>query len=98
ESWNETFIQLWDVDEPDAEHMPVAKFIAIIDKVTGRVAVAPGGKLTFEVGDGASPMQLYRVDAIGIEGDTVRIALVPRAAGCKPRDRWLTRQHTAPAP
>src|SRR6187401_1568110 len=33
ESWNETFIQLWDIEEDNRVHMPVWKFLAIIGKV-----------------------------------------------------------------
>jgi hypothetical protein len=30
ESWNETFIQLWDIEEETREHMKAGKFLAII--------------------------------------------------------------------
>ena len=88
ESWNETFIQLWDIEEENRGHMPVAKFLAIIGKVGEAVGFDADAKLTFEVSDGVRPMQIYRAERIDI-GDVVRVSLSARPASCKPRDRWL---------
>lgn len=92
ETWRETIIQLWDVDEPGRTHMPVAKFFAIMCKVTEQVAFDPAARLTFEVSDSSSPMQIFGLGEIGIDATAVRVSLTPRPASCKPRDRWLEQQ------
>lgn len=88
ESWNETFIQLWDVHEDNRAHMPVGKFLAILRKVADAVGFDADAKLTFEVSDGVKPMQLLRAERIE-SGEVARVYLTPRPASCKPRDRWL---------
>jgi hypothetical protein len=92
ESWNETFIQLWDIEEDNRGHMPVWKFLAIIGKVAQAVGFDADAKLTFEVSDGVRPMQLYRAERIET-GEAMRVFLSPRPASCKPRDRWLAQEH-----
>jgi hypothetical protein len=89
ESWQETFIQLWDIVEDNRGHMPVGKFLAIMRKVAESVPLVPEAKLTFEVSDGIKPMQLYKADSIDADGNVVRVPLSPRPSSCKPRDRWL---------
>src|SRR5688572_29449164 len=64
ESWNETFIQLWDMQEDGRAHMPVWKFLAILRKVADAVGFDADARLTFEVSDGVKPMQLHRVERI----------------------------------
>lgn len=91
ERWNETFIQLWDIEEENRGHMPVSKFLAIIGKVGEAVGFDADAKLTFEVSDGVKPMQIYRAERMDI-GDEVRVTLSPRPSSCKPRDRWLAEQ------
>ena len=91
ERWNETFIQLWDIEEDNRGHMPVWKFLAIIGKVAQAVGFDAGAKLTFEVSDGVHPMQLYRAERIET-GEAVRVHLSPRPSSCKPRDRWLAQE------
>lgn len=91
ESWTEIFVQLWDVDE-DRVHMPAGKFSAIIRKVTEHLNLDQAAKLTFEVSDGARPMQLYRAALPEVLAGAVHVALSPRPASCKPRDRWLAEQ------
>jgi hypothetical protein len=94
ERWNETFIQLWDIEEEHRGHMPVSKFLAIIGKVGEAVGFDADAKLTFEVSDGVSPMQIYRAERMDIS-DVVRVKLSARPASCKPRDRWLVEQTTS---
>ncbi len=89
ESWTETFVQLWDVDEDGRTHMPAGKFAAIIRKVSEHVGLPRSAKLTFEVSDGVAPMALYCAAMPQVFGDRVLVELAPRAASCKPRDRWL---------
>jgi hypothetical protein len=89
EAWRETFIQLWDVPEKGRTHMMVEKFLAILGKVDERLPLDPEAKLTFEVSDGASAMQLYKAEAMTTSETQVRVALTHRPSSCKPRDRWL---------
>ena len=102
ESWSEIFVQLWDVDEDGRTHMTAGKFAAIIRKVSEHVGLDQQAKLTFEVSDGIAPMQLHCAARPALVGGEIRVALSPRAASCKPRDRWLeqrkaTAQCYAPA-
>lgn len=92
ESWSETFIQLWDVDEPPHVHMPAGKFVAIIDKVAQLSPFDPDTRLTFEFSDGVEAIRLLQAVDLREEGDRFTVALGSRAASCKPRDRWLTDQ------
>ena len=97
ESWDEVFVQLWDVAAGDATHMPAGRFARIIGKVSERVGLDKGAKLTFEVSDGLAPMQLHRASAPAIDNGAVHVALSPRPSSCKPRDRGLEgRRHLAP--
>ncbi len=94
EAWTEIFVQLWDVDEDERQHMASARFAKIIRKVSEHVGLDGSAKLTFEVSDGIVPMALYRAAAPEIVEDEVRVALSARPASCKPRDRWLKEQLT----
>lgn len=96
ESWTEIFVQLWDVNE-DGHCLTAGKFAAIIRKVTEHVALDGTARLTFEVSDGVAPMQLYRAALPDVTGGEVHIALSPRPASCKPRDRWLAQKQQASA-
>ena len=95
EAWSEIFVQLWDVIDGDCGHMLAGKFAAIIRKVSEHVALGADARLTFEVSDGTAPMQLHRADAPGLVEGALRVDLSPRAASCKPRDRWLEEQRAA---
>jgi hypothetical protein len=77
------------VDEGGRMHMPAGKFSAIIRKVTEHLAFDPAGRLTFEVSDGIAPMSLYSASSPRFVGEAIHVALWPRPASCKPRDRWL---------
>ena len=79
ESWNETFIQLWDIEEADRVHMPAWKFLAIVGKVGQAVGFDADAKLTFEVSDGVRPMQIYRAERVG--KPPVRDRRLPGEAG-----------------
>ncbi|HEX7790820.1 MAG TPA: DUF6428 family protein [Afipia sp.] len=97
EAWSEIFVQLWDIVEGDRTHMTAGKFAAIIRKVSDHVALDTNARLTFEVSDGVAPMQLHCADTPRLEGDNLTVALAPRPASCKPRDRWLEAQNKASA-
>lgn len=93
EAWSEIFIQLWDVIDGDRTHMTAGKFAAIIRKVSEHVALEAGARLTFEVSDGIAPMQLHCAGSPAVtSGGAMSVALSPRAASCKPRDRWLEQE------
>lgn len=95
EAWSEIFIQLWDIEEDDRTHMPAGKFHAIIRKVTEHVKLDDTARLTFEVSDGLQPMQLHCASLPTLRAGAVHVELSPRAASCKPRDRWLAEQEKA---
>lgn len=97
EAWTEIFVQLWDVDEGARVHMPAGKFAKIIRKVSDHLGLDAGARLTFEVSDGLVPMQLHRAAVPVTEGAALLVALSPRPASCKPRDRWLAQQGGATA-
>jgi hypothetical protein len=93
ESWQETFIQLWDIPARDERSfMPVSKFLAIIGKVAAKVPLDTDAKVTFEISDGKRAMALYRASGIETADDVIRVELTQRPASCKPRDRWLETQ------
>jgi hypothetical protein len=91
DSWRETVVQLWDIPaEPGRPPMSVGKFLAIMRKVAEQVELAGDAKLRFEVSDGVRAMQIFVPVGCHVDGDTVRVALGPQPASCKPRDRlWL---------
>jgi hypothetical protein len=97
ETWRETFIQLWDMPEKGRTHMLAGKFLAIIRKVDDALKLDSDAKLTFEVSDGASPMQLYKASRIVAGERQVMVELVHRPSSCKPRDRWLVEHRNASA-
>lgn len=97
ESWSEIFIQLWDVIDGDRTHMTAGKFAAIIRKVSEHVGLDAAARLTFEVSDGVVPMQLHYADTPELIDGVLQVALSPRAASCKPRDRWLEAKRTEKA-
>lgn len=89
EAWSEIFVQLWDIDEDERNHMPAGKFSAIIRKVSDLVRLEPAAKLTFEVSDGERPMSLYCASSPKLNAGVFEVALEARPSSCKPRDRWL---------
>jgi Family of unknown function (DUF6428) len=97
ESWEEMFVQLWDVGE-QGEHMQAAKFSAIIQKVSEHVKLDRAAKLTFELSDGTRPIQLYRAVPPEILDNAIHVSLSAQPASCKPRDRWLKTQSACCSP
>lgn len=92
EAWSEIFVQLWDIEEGERTHMTAGKFAAIVRKVSEHVRLEGSAKLTFEVSDGVQPMQLFCAGAPILVDGALHVSLSPRAASCKPRDRWLAEQ------
>src|SRR5262249_42475701 len=98
ESWHETFVQLWDAAADEGVNfMPVGKFLVIIRKVTERVPFDPDAKLTFELSDGVSAIQLYRAASVEVGDGVVFVELNRRPASCKPYDRLLEQQNSQQA-
>jgi hypothetical protein len=97
EAWSEIFVQLWDVDEDGRTHMAAGKFASIVSKVSEHVELDRTAKLTFEVGDGARPMQLFCADEPIAHDGVLTVRLLPRSAGCKPRDRWVAERSPSDA-
>ena len=95
ERWTETILQLWDVAGENRTHMAAGKFLSILDKVEARVAVDAHGLLVFECGDSTGPMQIFTVGAVRAHEDHVEVALAPRPATCKPRERGLAQSPAA---
>lgn len=96
EAWTEIFVQLWDMNEDAGRtHLPAGLFVKIIGKVIEHVDLDRTAQLTFEVSDAVRPMQLFRAAAPVINSDTIHVALSPRPASCKPRDRWLEQQQSS---
>lgn len=98
ESWTEIFVQLWDVDEGGRSHMKASKFARIIRMVSEHIGLDGQVRLTFEASDGIAPIQLHRAALPVVDGAALHVALSPRAASCKPRDRWLKESGSAPSP
>ena len=93
EHWSETVVQLWDVPGgEDAEHMSVAKFRSIYERVGTKVPLPGEAKLTFEAGDDASAAVHHDAARLWVEGDAVVVELRAQQTTCKPRDRWHERQ------
>ncbi len=97
EAWSEIFVQLWDIEEDGRTHMEAGKFGFIVRKVSEHVRLDGSAKLTFEVSDGVRPMQLFCANDPVAEDGALHVALTPRPASCKPRDRWLAEQSTKEA-
>jgi hypothetical protein len=89
DAWSETILQVEDLPASSEQptHMPVRKFLAILDKVSQRVSLDGTARLTFEIGKPDEPMQVFDVTALVIEPDRIVLQLGPRPAVCKPRHR-----------
>jgi hypothetical protein len=71
ETWAETIIQLWDVP-PEAGRpvLSVGTFLAIMRKFAGEVGLDRTAKLTFEVSDPASALQLFGPARVAADATT----------------------------
>jgi Family of unknown function (DUF6428) len=86
--WRETVLQVEDVPAEEGQtFMRVGKFRAILDTVAKRIALDPQARLTFEVSDAESPMEIFDPIAVTIERERVVVNLAGRPAICKPRHR-----------
>jgi hypothetical protein len=89
DAWREIVLQVEDLPASPLTplHMPVEKFLAILDKVAQRLALDDSGRLTFEVGPPGQPMQVFDVDELQISKEAALLRLCARPAICKPRHR-----------
>jgi hypothetical protein len=88
DQWRETILQVEDIpSEGGREFMKVSKFRAILAQVATKVDLDGDARLTFEVGEPAVPMQVFDVDTLAIEAESVVLRLGSRPAICKPRHR-----------
>ena len=89
DAWHETILQVEDLpaspDNPD--QMTVSRFLKVLDKVAQCVPLDSTARLTFEVGPPLTAMQIFDVETIFIDADTVVLRLGARSAICKPRHR-----------
>src|SRR5262245_54210654 len=77
EAWDETIIQLWDVDGlPDepSKPMTVRTFLGIMRKFGNDIGLKKDSALTFEVSDPDSPLGLYAVSGLERQPDKVVVA------------------------
>ena len=96
DSWQETILQV--EDQPAAEgqwFMKVGKFRAILAQVDKKVRLNADARLTIEVGPADTPMQIFDVSEIAIEGDSAIMRLGARPAICKPRHRAQSAESAA---
>jgi Family of unknown function (DUF6428) len=83
-AWNETIIQLLDLDGPESGRMAADKFIHILGKAEVRLDEIQAGQIIFEIGRPDEAMQLFDFVGIQIGVDGVAIKTHPRLAVCKP--------------
>ncbi len=90
EHWNETFIQLWDIEVPTAAAIRrYGNSSPSSERSAKPVGFDADAKLTFEVSDGVKPMQIYRAERIETTRTPCGYICRPGPSSCKPRDRWL---------
>lgn len=94
--WQETILQVEDLPGRDGRtFMAAAKFRSILGTVAARIDLAPGARLTFEVGPPGEPMQVFNVETLDSDAEHVVLYLAARPAICKPRYRAAS---AAPVP
>ncbi|CAN7351667.1 DUF6428 family protein [Phyllobacterium sp. LjRoot231] len=88
DQWHETILQVEDIPSQDgSDFMKVEKFRKILAQVATRIELDAGARLTFEVGVPGTPMQVFDVHALEVDGERAVLRLAARPAICKPRHR-----------
>ncbi|UXN58237.1 DUF6428 family protein [Phyllobacterium zundukense] len=88
DQWHETILQVEDIPSQDGrDFMKVEKFRKILAQVATKIELEAEARLTFEVGVPGTPMQVFDVHALEIDGERALLRLAPRPAICKPRHR-----------
>lgn len=96
EQWTETFIQIWEA-QGETGPLTARTFEKIMAKVAGDTGLDPESRLTFEANSEGGVIGLYALDRAVLDEGRAVIALSPRRASCKPRDRWLADPRDASA-
>lgn len=85
ESWTETILQIWDVeDSVTGERMTVDKLLGIAGHVVRKAVAEVSSRLVFEVSDGTAAIRLYAFDRIERGANVATIHVSANAAACKP--------------
>ncbi|GGO33791.1 arsenic resistance N-acetyltransferase ArsN2 [Deinococcus humi] len=84
-TWRETIIQLMDGSAQDAEggFMTARKFLAIYDRVTGRIPVRNEAEVRIEYGNDASPALQYHVSHVEEQAGRTIVHLRTPGVQCK---------------
>jgi hypothetical protein len=86
--WNETILQLWLSDDPDAERaMGAAKATGILAKVSQKIDIDPESELRIEYGNEEFPAVQFNVGEITVGEAEIVVALIPPSTGCKLEER-----------
>ena len=90
ESWSETVLQLWDIDDSvTGEHMTVNKLLGIGRKAISAVGAEPSSRLVFEVSDGSDAMRIFAFDRLEAANGLALIHLKVEVSACKPLVRGI---------
>ncbi|NOT72670.1 MAG: hypothetical protein HOP09_15755 [Hyphomicrobium sp.] len=90
ESWTETVLQLWDIEESvTGEHMTVNKLLGIGRKAITAVGAEPSSRVVFEVSDGCDAMRIFAFDRLEIADGLALIHLKVEVSACKPLVRGI---------
>ncbi|MGO4338248.1 DUF6428 family protein [Labrys sp. KB_33_2] len=88
DSWRETILQVEDLAPAGThEFLAVEKFRSILRQVDRHLPLDPDARLTFEIGSPGAAMQVFDVNSMRVDKDSIVLALGARSAICKPRYR-----------
>ncbi|MDE1171713.1 MAG: DUF6428 family protein [Verrucomicrobium sp.] len=86
--WEETILQLWLSDDPDAERaMETGKVTGILKKVEEKITVNHDTELRIEYGNDEFPPVVFHVDKIETTDKDVTVSLRPPVLQCKLEER-----------
>ena len=87
-TWRETVIQLMDGSATDAAggFMSNRKFLAIYDRVTGKIPVRDEAEVRFEYGNTATPALQYHVAGMDVQPERLIVHLRTPSVQCKAGD------------
>ena len=90
ESWSETVLQLWDIEESvTGEHMTVDKLLGIGRKAISAVGAELSSRVVFEVSDGEDAMRIFAFDRLELADGLALIHLKVEVSACKPLVRGI---------
>ncbi|WP_108462840.1 DUF6428 family protein [Devosia naphthalenivorans] len=88
DAWQETVLQVEDISaESERTFMQVGKFTRILAQVDRKIPLNGDARVTFEVSRPGEPMQVFDLDQLAVDEETVVLQLEHRSAICKPRHR-----------